>query len=178
MTDLEDSYELSSTDLPTKEDDENPSQRALRESMVESWIEDLDEQLTAVNENFKRKHKAHFLTMLLYSIWNHRSESASDLSSHWTVKSQGNSSRIRWNSPLSGEQQNGIEEGATLNKVAIVEPIATLRFLLNKVQERHNSKYEEFFAAHQLDQIEKQMVSILREDVLSVLKHGVMRVNE
>jgi hypothetical protein len=53
MDDLENSYELSATDLPKNVGDEDPSQQALRESMVESWIKDLDEQLTIVGESLK-----------------------------------------------------------------------------------------------------------------------------
>ena len=69
LSDLDFSYNLSPSSLSIEPELENSQQKHLRETMIETWLEDLDEDFKRTDEEFKPSHKKHFLSTLLFSIW-------------------------------------------------------------------------------------------------------------
>src|SRR5436190_23984563 len=70
LMDLDCSYDLSWSALPSRPEWENTQQKDLRVLMIEQWMEDLDEAFKVTEEKFNSCHRRQFLTTLLYAIWN------------------------------------------------------------------------------------------------------------
>lgn len=79
LTELDCSYDISRSDLPLKLERENAPQKALRESMIEQWAEELDQEFQESGTSFNWSHKKNVLTTLLYSIWNDRNQGQCNL---------------------------------------------------------------------------------------------------
>ena len=78
--DLDCSYDLSWSALPSRPEWENTQQKDLRVLMIEQWMEDLDEAFKVTEEKFNSCHRRQFLTTLLYAIWNDWNQKQSILS--------------------------------------------------------------------------------------------------